>query len=429
MTIHIRNMNIALKSNTVTIDQARQLILYAQRLDAKRDHCRGLEGVRKTIQHLGYVQIDTIAVVQRAHHHVLWTRCPDYNTDNLHQLQAVERSIFEYWGHAMSYLPMEDYRFFLPRMQNFKNPSSPWAVYQHQKAANIVDDVLKRVRKEGPLSSKDFKSESGHGGTWWDWKPAKAALELLFWRGDLMISQRRNFQKVYDLRERILPSNINITMPTPMEVGHFLVHRALNSLGIATEREILKFMQPDSARDSDWLAVDKAVVKRCLIEQLEEGEAIKILIDGDDKTINYTTQKLIDRLSSANMSTQMISILSPFDNLIIQRKRIQRLFGFDYTLECYMPQAKRKIGYFVLPILRGTHFIARMDAKADKRTGTLIIHLLHFEDNFVDFDAIKDELVQVINQFAKFNGCSKICINRLSPKGFNIIRILHQGKI
>jgi len=386
----------------------------AQGLGDKSPVCHSpMEGVDP----LGYLQIDTISVVQRAHHHVLWTRYPCDTEAELHRLQSKERQIFEYWGHAMSYLPMKDYRFFLPRMQNFRNPTSPWARVQFEKSKGMLDPVLARIQDEGALSSKDFKSEKPNGGTWWDWKPAKVALEMLFWRGDLMITERRNFQKVYDLTERVLPAGVDTTLPTEEETAKFLVGRALRAMGVATEREILKFMQPDSARDSDWQAVSRPVMKRVLRQMAGDGELVTVEIDGQPSLQYYALPHTLYDLETAPTVSpeKRVYILSPFDNLIIQRDRLSRLFDFDYRLECYVPEAKRKYGYFVLPLLWGTRFVGRIDAKAERKTGTLLIKRLDFETGFDAGEGFLRAFAEALTAFARFNRCTVIKLKTVRP--------------
>ncbi|MBA7698532.1 hypothetical protein ES703_107210 [subsurface metagenome] len=184
---------------------ARRLPLHSQLLDGRTKLPKGKEGIAQAIEKLGYVQIDTIAVINRAHHHTLWTRRPDYSPAMLDELQAKDRRVFEYWGHAASYLPMKDYRYYIPRMRAFPWGDG-WIKRMHERHKDVMKDVLERITKEGPLGSADFKAPDGKKrGAWWDWKPAKTALELLMWRGDLMVTERRNFQRIYDLTERVLP--------------------------------------------------------------------------------------------------------------------------------------------------------------------------------------------------------------------------------
>ncbi|MFC2105474.1 DNA glycosylase AlkZ-like family protein, partial [Candidatus Bipolaricaulota bacterium] len=167
----------------LSLDQARRIVIRSQLL-SNSNPLAGKDGVIQTLQHLGYVQIDTIAVVERAHHHTLWARCPDYDPSSLHDLMAIDRSIFEYWAHAMAFLPMSDYRFYVPRMERHRTSGRAWLSEWKKEHAHILDQVLNRIRREGALTSKDFELPSGtKRGTWWDWKPTKRALEVLFWQG------------------------------------------------------------------------------------------------------------------------------------------------------------------------------------------------------------------------------------------------------
>src|SRR5512137_1942744 len=167
-------------NGSISEKTARRLVLHAQLLDGRTKIKKGKAGVAQAIGHLGYVQIDTIAVIERAHHHTLWTRVPGYRPEHLHQAHAVDRSVFEYWGHAASFLPMGDYRFYIPMMRGFLDPKGGWYRGWGEKYGDHLQPVLKRIREEGPLAARDFANPTGRGrGPWWDWKPAKAALEML----------------------------------------------------------------------------------------------------------------------------------------------------------------------------------------------------------------------------------------------------------
>jgi len=388
--------------------EARQIILRSQLLSANSRSLTGKSGVLKAIEQLGYIQIDTINVIERAHHHTLFSRVGDYNQNMLDELLAKDRTIFEYWGHAMSYLPISDYRYYLPRMQNFYEPQGKWMRQQLDQAGHLLDAVKDRITEEGPLGAKDFSSDRQKGGTWWDWKPAKVALEILFWRGELMISERRKFQKVYDLTERVLPDTTDTSAPTSNEMAYFLVHRALKAMGLASEREIQKFLQPGNDRDSDLRAVEKEIIRQVIQELLETGEIAILKLEDFPDTTFFALSETIENIDFGEMAEEKIHILSPFDNLIIQRDRISRLFGFDYTLECYMPEAKRKYGYFVLPILFGDRFIGRMDAKANRSKNEFMVKSLYFEKDF----SLSEEFVflfdEEMRKFALFNNCNNI---------------------
>jgi len=388
----------------LSIDQARRITIQSQRL-ATSSPGEGKEEIAQVIEHLGYVQIDTIAVVARAHHHTLWARCPDYEPAFLHDLVAVDRRIFEYWAHAIAFLPMSDYRFYIPRMTRHRTSSRSWLSAWKQEHEHVLDEVLTRIRKEGALTSKDFVPPPGTvRGTWWDWKPAKRALEILFWQGDLMISERRGFQKVYDLTERVLPPGTDTTRPSEEELGRFHVRRALNGLGIARAKEI---------RDAFHI-VNLSQISKILEEMQQSEEVTGLHIEGLDD-VYYALPETLEREQVP--APNEAHILSPFDNLTIQRDRMKRLFGFEYTLECYLPATKRQYGYFVLPILWKDEMIGRLDAKADRKAQTLILKKLWFEPSIQSIDEALPHLSESLARFARFNGCQTIEFNAIVPTG------------
>ncbi len=407
-----------MKIQDISQAEARYLVLRSQLLDGRKISAGTRTAAADVINRLGYVQIDTLAVVNRSHHHTLWTRLPDYQEQILHKLQTVDRTVFEYWAHAMAYLPMTDYRFYISRMRNFENPRGRWARDRLEKSRHLLEPVLDRIRAEGPQSSQDFAAPSGKKrGSWWDWKPAKMALELLFWRGDLMIAERRNFQKYYDLTERVLPPHIDTTPPAEDETGEFLVNRALSALGIAGEGEIRRFLQPYTARDADMQMAGKTVIARTLKKLTREKHVLPVRIGGAGQQIYYLLKADLEKLPEAGKTAEEVFILSPFDNLIIQRKRLKKLFNFDYALECYLPAAKRRYGYFVMPVLWGNRFAARLDPKADRKKRLLAIQNLVFEPGSTLFDEFLPLFADKLAQFARFNNCEKIALQKVAPAG------------
>jgi uncharacterized protein YcaQ len=405
-----------MKPESISLETARRLMLRAQLLDGRADLPAGKEGAARVVETLGYIQIDTISVIRRSHHHTLWTRRPDYAEAMLHDLQAGDRRVFEYWGHAMCYMPMSDYRYVLPRMRNFQRPQSQWARYSLERCGDMLQPVLDRIRAEGPLSSRDFAPPPGtKRGTWWDWKPAKFALELLFWKGDLMITERRNFQKYYDLTERVLPGFIDTSFPGKDEMGMFLVRRALSAFGTAQEKEIRKFMQPGAERDSDVLAAGKKTLSRALAALEESGEAVRVRIDNGGGDENYALREVLEKAASLDEAPAAVLLLSPFDNLMILRERVKRLFGFNYFLECYVPAAKRKFGYFALAILWKDGLVGRIDPKADTSKKTLLIRNMAFEEGFRFPDGFLSALAGKLADLARFNNCRRVKIEKAAP--------------
>jgi uncharacterized protein len=384
----------------LSIVAARHLALHAQGLDGQWALPSGKEGVAQAIERLGYVQIDTIAVVQRAHHHTLWTRCADYAPPMLDELQAQDRRVFEYWAHAAAFIPFRDYRYYLPRMRAYAD--SPRTREWLAQNESVVHDVLARISDEGALGSADFEAPEGFKrGTWWNWKPAKRALEVLFSTGQLMVSARRGFQRVYDLAERVLPAETNTREPEPAELGRFVVRRALETQGLATANEL------------HWGHRRQPYVAAALQELLAAGDILPIEIEGLPETYYALTSAVA--AGGPARGGPRLHILSPFDNLIIQRRRLGVLFGFEYTIECYTPAAKRKYGYFCLPVLWGEHFVGRLDAKAERKQGTLLVHKLTLEPGAAGDGAMLAALADKLRTFAAFNGCQRVIMEHPVP--------------
>ncbi|MBW2733586.1 MAG: YcaQ family DNA glycosylase [Deltaproteobacteria bacterium] len=392
---------------TITLRQAQRLALHASLLHGQPQLALGKAGVADLIGRLGYVQIDTIHVLQRAHLHTLWTRLADFRAKDLHQLQAVDRNIFEYWAHAMCYLPMEDFRYFRPRMKRYERPSDTWTKDRLERVEHLLPMVLKRIKEEGPLGAADFKTpEKRKSSGWWDWKPAKSALELLFWQGKLMISERKNFSRRYDLTERVLPKSTNKKMPNQEQLATFLIDRALSAMGIATLKEIVQFYHHIGKQVDIAPVLQKAVGAKTVLPV-----AIKTL-----KGPYYVLPPWLERLSTLKTMPQRVHILSPFDNFAIQRDRMRKLFDFDYVLECYLPQSRRKFGYFVLPIMVGQRFMGRMDCKAERARSELVVKNLFLEPSFRPGTSSIKSFLKKLDAFASFNACDTVRIEHVYPK-------------
>ncbi len=395
----------------ISLRQARRIALHGQLLDGRSKTPAGKEGVAQTIEKLGYVQIDTIAAIRRAHHHTIWMRCPDYAPEMLHELQARDRRVFEYWGHAHSYLPMCDYRYYLPRMRAFEDPQGKWEKERFEKCGRYMKPVLERVRKEGPLSSRDFgppkpdNRTSGWGGL--RWNPTKAALGLLFLRGDLMVTERRGFERVFDLTERVLPNNTDTRFPDNDELGRFLVRRGLAAYGVAKASEIVDHI----------CAADRIIIDKGLQDLEDAGEVVRLSVDNGAAVDCFALVHTLESVRRLRKNTPRLRLLSPFDNLIIQRDRIRWLFDFDYSLECYLPAPKRVHGYFVLPILWGEELVGRLDPKADHRRRELIIHSLSLEKRFDGGDVFVSALARSLADLAAFNDCENVTVEKTTPAG------------
>lgn len=380
-----------------TRQQLRHITLQSQGLLHPAPFGKGKQAVVNAVEQLGYLQIDTLSIVERAHHHTLWARIADYNTDYLDDL-VKERKLFEYWFHAASYLPMKDYRYALPRMQNIKKSER----YYYQVDAKIMQLVIDTIRAEGAKKARDFETESKKAGTWWNWKPTKLALEKLFMQGDLMISQRSGMQKTYDLTERVLPQNINTTEPTPIEYAQYWVETYLRAYGFSTLKQITHLKTE---------SVFKKNVNEVLQSMLHSRAIQKINIAGMPPV--FIQSHLVDTLYKTPLSN--IQILSPFDNAIIHRDRIKHLFDFDFRLECYLPKEKRQYGYFCLPILLADTFIGRVDCKAHRSEKKLEIIHLHIETQNLNTESWLMPFAESISRFATFNNCQSITLSKVTP--------------
>lgn len=387
--------------NSISIDEARKIALHSQGLLSNSFKNKTLHA----IEHLGYVQIDTLSVVARAHHHTLWSRLSNYKESDLHHLLEKDKRIFEYWSHAASYLPMTDYRFSLPIKAEYSKGKSHWFAQD----LKIKKFVLEKIKKEGALQSKDFEHIRKTPGNWYEWKPAKRALEQLFMEGELMVAKRQGFQKVYDLTERVLPDWVDTKSPSSAEYAAYLIRTAIHANGIVTENEIAYLRKGI-----------KPIIQKVIKQMLESKELIALKIKNKDE-LYYSSTNILSNSLKIN-DEQEVNLLSPFDNAVIQRKRLQTIFNFDYTIECYVPEAKRVYGYFCLPILYGTEFIGRLDPKADRKAKIFYVKNMYFEKGFKPDTAFTLAFINKLKEFASFNACTKIEFNCVDKKWQGIVR-------
>ncbi len=372
-------MTLAAKLRRIALD--RQGLL-------RKDHFgRGKQATLRAIKQIGYVQIDTISVVERAHHHVLRSRVANYQSEHLHKL-VQERQVFEYWFHAAAWLPMSDYRFALPRIAEVNGYRS-WFPQQNPK---LVSEILRRIETEGPLRARDFEDQRKGSNGWWDWKPAKQALEQLFMQGELMVSAREGFQKRYDLPERVLPDWVNTTMPTVDEYACHLLDTTLRAHGFANLKSVTYLRKGQKLRDA---------VRQQVAARVNEGRLVEFNLDGQSY---FADPELLE--TRAPRSVAQVSILSPFDNSLIQRERTQRVFDYDYQIECYLPEHKRQFGYFCLPLLYRDRFVGRINCKAHREQRYLEVRDFHLERK-VD-DGFAKAFDQSLTAFAEFNGCDEV---------------------
>jgi len=394
---------------SMSLTEVRAIALRSQRLaEDLSPFGLGKAAVLKAIQHLGYIQVDPINVLQRAHHHVLWSRVPNYHPDMLHELQDPDAAVFEYWNHAASYLPMTDYRFSMPLMRKYRGEFH-WSD-DSPELRKSMRRLLTMIRKQGPLMLSEVESTGAVNG-WSAGKTSKIerrALHELWMRGDIMIRSRQGVQKIFDLPARVLPAGMDVKMPSRSEAAEYHVRRALRALGIAAPQE-LHYLQ-DAGQASAAREALSALIKR--------GEAVETRVADLPKLRLFALRDALEL--NTPVENNIVRFLSPFDNLTIQRKRLNWLFDFDYVVEIYVPMGKRKYGYFVLPILWGDRLIGRMDAKANRLGRQLVIHNLVFEPTFQDFEAVKSAFGSALNDFTRFQECDQWKISQVEPKAFKI---------
>lgn len=380
------------KPYKISLSDARRFVLHNQMLlgdhpaQTKRD-------LLKIIEKLGYIQIDTISIIERAHKHILWTRFPGYQNNLLDELIDKDKKVFEFWDHAASYIPMKYYRYSLPRKNAYAVKHKAWA----KKNRKILQHITDRITAEGPLQSRDFEDPNKRG-LWWDWKPAKEGLEFLFHTGVLMAKARKSFQKVYDLTEKVLPGNVDVSIPTYDELTRHLVMKEISALGFASLKEITYLRHHN-----------RSTTLQVLNEMLEDKKIVPLEIEGIGDEKYFTTSKNLKELNKISVKN-IIHILSPFDNAVIQRKRMNTLFGFDYTIECYLPAPRRKFGYFCLPVLYKDKFLGRLDAKSDRAASSFKIINFFWENSISERE--KKQFIPLlnnkINELAIFTGCRKV---------------------
>jgi hypothetical protein len=338
---------------------ARRIWLAAQRLDEPAPFGDGPAATRRAIEHLGYVQIDTINVIERCHHHILQTRIPAYRRADLDRAQSIDKSVFEYWTHALSYVPTRDYAYFVGRMRQRRADPQTWFGTVTPKDRRRV---LRLLRDGGPLTIRDIDDdvlvEKHH--PWASRKPSKRALQLAFHEGTVTIAARTGMLKTYDLAARHFGWAKPPRAAREGEIVAYMLDRALRAQGLVSLESICHLDAPR-----------KAAVFRLIERRVKRGELVAVSIAGAEKAAHWCRPEVLD--ASGIARDQLVHILSPFDPLIIQRKRLALLFDYAHRFEAYVPKAKRVLGYFALPVLVGDEIVAAIDLKADRQGRRLMI--------------------------------------------------------
>lgn len=387
----------------IPVDAARALLLRGAALCEDPQAPVNAASVLGLIRRLGYVQLDSINAVERAHHHILWTRRHAYQPAHLARLQASGK-VFEHWTHDASVIPAEHFPHWRHRFARVE--SWQWSRWLQQKLGpdreRILRDVLERISVEGPLMARDFGHPEHKGGKWWDWHPSKAALEYWWRAGRLSVPRREGFQKVYDLTSRTLAHVADLPMPDRAAHIDWCCSGALARLGVATPRELAAFHASISAAEaSAWAA-----------EATRTGRAIRARAEGrGGKTMACIAVRNWKRAAASAAAPDGVRLLSPFDPIVRDRARCLRLFGFDYRFEAFTPAPKRKYGYYVLPILSTregrTTLAGRLDPELDREKGLLKVRKIWWERGLRPSREDRTRLEEAIGAYARFNGVAR----------------------
>lgn len=426
---------------SLSLKEARALAVAAQGF-GRRPVRPGPARLAGLLAKLGAVQLDSVNILARSHELALYSRLGPYRPADLHRVAYRRRVVFEYWGHAASWLPMAEYRWFLPRMLAHREKPRGWWADVRERHGHLAQAILERIRAQGPLMAADFTNggrtslRSGRDepglcytgaspqtpptggppasaapdgaalddragrGSWWDWKPAKLVLEDLFDQGILMVADRRaGFQRVYDLAERVLPPDVDTRPPTADEAAQHLLARAARALGVASARDL-----------ADYFRVPPPLAKPALRTLLEAGRLVPAALEGWRQPAYLPPEALAGR---PRRPCHPPLFLSPFDSLIWTRDRTARLFGFDFALEIYTPEAKRRYGYYVLPLLVEGRLVGRADVKHDRPAATLVVATAHLEPGCPE--GTHEAMGHALADLARFLGATRLRIDRTDP--------------
>ena len=392
-----------MKRQRVSASAARRIALAAQGFGVPRPDSTANAGhVRRAIDRLGLLQIDSVNVLARAHYLPLFSRLGNYDSGHLDALawgRKSKRGLFEFWAHEASLLPVDTHPLWRWRMERAAKAQGDGKGKLHlfaRENAKFIGDVRRQLADRGPLAASDLEGGTGKKGPWWGWSDAKYAMEWLFFAGEVTTSTRRGaFERVYDLTERVLPAKV-LALPTPSaaDAQRELLRLSARALGVATETDL-----------RDYYRLGVADTKARLAELVEAGELLAVAVEG------WKNPGFLDPQARQPRQVEARALLAPFDPLIWERDRTQRIFDFFYRIEIYTPVAKRKHGYYVLPFLLGDKLVARVDLKSDRADSTLIAHAIHYEEG-ASAKAIEDPLRAELRLMADWLGLDEVALPR-----------------
>lgn len=380
-------------------EDARRIFIAKQGLSQSPSRALNKAGLLAMIHEIGFVQVDSIATVERAHHHILFARAQAYKREHLTRLLEKDGALFEHWTHDAAIIPSAFYPYWKHRFARARTSlATRWRTWHENGFETYIEHVHERITREGPLMARHFEAEKRPPGGWWNWHPEKTALEYLWRTGALAIAGRDGFQKIYDLTERVIPAADRAGEVPEDAFIDWACTSALERLGFATHGEIAAFwdlISPDEAKA--WVAANTHRLEPVLIG-CEDGR----------------TRPSHALIGSAPMFDALpapparLRVLSPFDPLLRDRNRAERLFGFEYRIEVFVPEPKRVYGYYVFPILEGDRMIGRIDMKADRKAGVLDVKRLWLEPGVRASSGRLEKLDVELGRLAKFTGVEAV---------------------
>lgn len=401
----------------LSINQARRLALSAQGFGKHPEAPPTLPAVKRMLQRLGVLQIDSVNALVRSHYLPLFSRLGDYSPATLDQLawgRGRQRQLFEYWGHEASLLPLSLYPLLRWRMAHAADGRGIYRQLAQfgRERQDVIARVLAAVREQGALGAGSLSTREERAGPWWDWSEEKHALEWLFAAGEVAVAGRRGFERLYDVPEKVLPKSIlDQTLPREAEAHQGLMLHAAAALGVGTERDL-----------RDYFRLEPAQGKAALAELLADGRLQAVAVQGWKQPGYCAGMPRIPRRIEAS------ALLSPFDSLVWERNRTERLFDFRYRLEIYTPAHKRVYGYYVLPFLYRERIVARVDLRAERTQGQLAVHAVHAETPGLDeegYDALAGHLLRLANWL----GLERVQLNCPRIEGSQLRRALSAAPV
>ena len=401
------------------LSTVRTLALYAQRLTAanQADSQPDKQAIHKTVEQLNYVQIDTLNLIQRSHYIIPWSRLGPYQTADFDHLiySSEHRVLFEGVQTVASIIPLKDYRYQRGLDDKGRETLHKWytSMLKQEGVENLVPLVLERIRQEGALRAADFEYEGPKRGSWWDWKPAKTALEYLFVTGDLMVTNRVNFQRVYDLTERVLPDWVDTTPPSSLERDRYWVEQGLIAMGICLPDKVAEY--GFHMRRASPKALGDELLKQGIIVPVQG-----ILADGDvhELVVHRDQVECLQKVADGEIQALRTTFLSFFDSLFWCRGRDLQLWGYQNLLEAYLPAGKRKYGYFCLSILHKDRLVGRFDPKLERKAGVLRIKALYLEQGVEPDEELVSGVASAMRDFMRFHAAKELVIEKSQPGEF-----------